>query len=293
MMADASTQSPAKPGTACLGCRQRKLKCTREHEGCSNCLKSDLPCIYPAPETGVKRKRGPYKKNKPLRERHLDDLVKYLEPTASQDQIHSNVGALEATPDSLRHARFLDSNSSARGPAARADRKPSNSEDLVKDALIALTTTNFIDREAIKETGSADTVVPTNDLSGLGIHPPIRQIFEYWHLFVSRVDPMTKIIHCPTFTKTLFSSIDNIQDVDKATETLMFSVYYAAVSSCTAREARQKFGESRDTLLQRYGRNVEAAMSDNHGVPNIELLQALVLYIVCMNYPTRCILTDW
>lgn len=299
-MADASSQ-PSKPGTACIGCRRRKLKCSREPHGCTNCLKSDLPCVYPAPETGVKRKRGPYKKDKAPRERHLEDLVRYLEPRAvlADERTTSRPIGFEATPTSQSSHAGSPFDTADGGPAAlralrldsRADRVASNAEELVKDALIALTSTSA-DREPVLDNTlslAQSATKPANEIGGRGQHPPTRRIFEFWHLFVSRVDPLIKIIHCPTFAKVLFASLDNLHALGGPTQALIFSIYYAAVSTCTAREARLRFHEARDVLLQRYGRAVEATLADNYGLPEIESLQAIVLYIVCILHIFRSV----
>ena len=295
-MSDVLPKHPAKPGTACLGCRRRKLKCSREPDGCSHCLKSDLPCVYPAPEsTGVKRKRGPYKKDKAPRERHLEDLVKYLEPKPSQDNGNDGHRSLRIRSAASEHVASADSPSTALGTEQNAfqsgridgagERKPGNSEDLVKDALIALTRTSAADRESITEVGGANSsgTKTSGDAGGIGMHPPVASIFMYWGLFTSRVDPLTKVIHCPTFAEKFLSCIDNLRKLGPATEALLFGIYYAAVSTCTAREARIKFGESREVLLQRYGRSIEAALADNYSMPVLESLQALVLYMVCLS----------
>lgn len=61
-----------------------------------NCARADLPCVYPAPDSGVKKKRGPYKKDKPARERHLEDLVKYLEPNLAISPGHKDDGKVHS-----------------------------------------------------------------------------------------------------------------------------------------------------------------------------------------------------
>lgn len=130
-----------KPGTSCLGCRRRKLKCLREPEGCHNCCKSGLQCVYPAPEVGVKRKRGPYKKDKTPRERHLEDLVKYLKPGASISG--HDTGSSDQSSPYEAHTPGLGRSTSAPSAAQAAD-----SETLVTDALIALTRSSVADRDA-------------------------------------------------------------------------------------------------------------------------------------------------
>lgn len=65
------------PAGACNSCRRRKLKCDKKLDGCANCAKGQIPCIYPSasPEQ-VKRKRGPYQKNKTQREKQLEHTVR-------------------------------------------------------------------------------------------------------------------------------------------------------------------------------------------------------------------------
>ena len=287
-MSSTSPKQPAKPGTACLGCRRRKLKCSREQEGCNNCTKAELPCVYPALETGVKRKRGPYKKDKPPRERHLEDLVKYLEPKVTQNEIGSGIGL--GIHDQEGHSPSTASATSHDGARAyrlgsTSERKASNSEDLVKDALIALTKSSVDNKESSAENGYPMTqpgpsTITSTATGDLGVHPPLRQIFEYWHLFTRRVDPLLKVIHCPTFEKTLLKAVDDLQTIGPATESLLFAIYYSAVGSCTNRECGKKFGESREVLLQRYARVIESTLADNYSMPVLESLQALVVYVV-------------
>ncbi|EMC93897.1 hypothetical protein BAUCODRAFT_124644 [Baudoinia panamericana UAMH 10762] len=280
MSATSSAPSP-KPGMACLGCRQRKLKCTREPRGCRNCTKSELPCIYPPPETGAKRKRGPYKKDKPARERHLEQIVKYLEPTN---------GTYSDLPTHLKVRRSTTGESNDAVSGENSDQEGAfeagaDTSELVKDALIALTTSSVHEMHfhVIESMAGNANGRPTQESSlavRTTVHPPARILMEYWHLFVERVDPLTKIIHCPTSMKQLIAAADRLQPLESAQETLLFSIYYIAVSTCTADEARRRFHESRTSLLQRYGRAVELSLTNTYGTPTLEILQALVLYMI-------------
>ncbi|KAF2208756.1 hypothetical protein CERZMDRAFT_21934, partial [Cercospora zeae-maydis SCOH1-5] len=222
-----------KPGTSCLGCRRRKLKCSREHEGCFNCIKSDLPCVYPTPDLGVKRKRGPYKKDKPPRQRHLEDLVKYLEPKSDEAQ------ASQPT-ESVSPGRASSSGTSGTPYASangRVPPPPADQQSLVKDALVALTRTAAKDEDLRKDDGGyglhASTAATATYYLSSHPHPSPARIFEYWHLFVTRVDPMVKIIHCPSFYAKIVDLINNPTSVPSSTNALIFSIYYAALSTCS------------------------------------------------------------
>ncbi|KAJ8604744.1 hypothetical protein MRB53_041693 [Persea americana] len=101
-----SSHNSKQPGTACLCCRRRKLKCSREATGCSSCRKSRSTCIYPTVDTSVKKKRGPYKKkDRPARQAHLDHVVQYLsDPIAHAEAARDR----ERSDRPLQHQKHLD-----------------------------------------------------------------------------------------------------------------------------------------------------------------------------------------
>ena len=115
------------------------------------------------------------------------------------------------------------------------------------------------------------------------LHPPSGQILEYWHIYAANVDPVTKIIHAPSFTWRLMSVKDNLQLLDSSMEALMFSIYFAAVTSTSAVEIQLRFSETKDTLLQRFKLAMEKALAKANFLSsrNIMTLQALVIYLVC------------
>jgi hypothetical protein len=158
-------------------------------------------------------------------------------------------------------------------------------EDLVKDALRVLTSSSVSateghEREVRPEPVVSSMTQPSGKNSMGALQPSSRQILELWHLFTIRVDPLTKLLHCPTFAPILFAVIDEPKHC--ARQTLAFSVYFAAISSCSATEAYRRFGKSKDTLLQRYSQVIEAAVAQSYDLPNMELMQALLLYLLCV-----------
>lgn len=67
------------PTSACASCHRRKLKCDRVAEGCYNCVKAQVACLYPPRERAPRRKRGPYFKDRTKREQELKQTLKTLE----------------------------------------------------------------------------------------------------------------------------------------------------------------------------------------------------------------------
>lgn len=282
-----------KPGTACLCCRRRKLKCTREPEGCTNCQKAELPCVYPAVETGIKRKRGPYrKKDRPAREAHLEHVVRYLSnpvtDPAQGDGYQVASWEQESQPGSTVRPSALSRPMAEAQPSQDDHGQSSKSEDLVKDALIALSGASVPghipeDLEAHRDcltTRKRDTAPcsPQRDRRN-ALNPSARLVLDYWQLFITRVHPLTKILHAPTFAPKLFALVDQPQP--GARQTLANAIYFAAITSCSAVELRRRFGESKDHLLRIFGQAIETAVAQNFGVPEMELMQALLLYAVC------------
>lgn len=283
MASTADPQPTAKPGTACLCCRRRKLKCSREPAGCANCVKADLPCVYTGPEAGVKRKRGPYrKKEKPAREEHLEHVVKYLsDPVAPASSSRRDEADRETSPGSSASGSASVSDATNVLDAGESTKA---SEDLVKDALAALTNTSMSERELRPEDRFGAVVNPLTGLSSPSVatftHPSARHAFELWHLFTSRVDPLTRIVDCLRFAPRLFAMLDG--SAPGSSETLACSVYYAAISSCSAKEARSRFGQGRRAMLGQYSRSIEAAVAQNYGMPDLDFMQALLLYLTCL-----------
>ena len=120
------------------------------------------------------------------------------------------------------------------------------------------------------------------------LHPPSSQILEYWHIYATNVDPITKIIHAPSFACSLMAVKDNLQLLDSSMEALMFSIYFAAATSTSSTEIQIRFSETKDTLLQRFKFAMEKALARANFLSsrNIMTLQALVIYLVrCSELP--------
>nr|POE87564.1 bikaverin cluster transcription factor bik5 [Quercus suber] len=259
----------SRPGAACVGCNKRKLRCSRDAAGCNNCHKTGLPCVYPALDPP--KKRGPYKKTKPARNGHLEELLHYLQPPAQ-----ASTGGIGVTPEQTS------------GLGIGVDRSEAT-ECLVKDALNALTSTFAINQDK-QDAGEDEPSEPfTNanirhirsDLTNRALHPATVHVFSLWHIFVSRVDPLTKIIHCPSIGMQLTVAVTNATGkICPRVEILMFAIYFCAVTALESYEARTQFDEDQQKLLSRYGLRFEAALANDCDEPSLETLQALILYIM-------------
>lgn len=52
-----------------------------------------------------------------------------------------------------------------------------------------------------------------------------------WQMFQENVDPILKVLHVPSMTKTIRHARNNMDSLTPSTEALMFAIYYSAVAS--------------------------------------------------------------
>jgi hypothetical protein len=116
----------------------------------------------------------------------------------------------------------------------------------------------------------------------LHLHPEPRHIFKLWQAFADKINPLSKIIHAPTLQQRICDVCWNLEGVAKPLEAVMFSIYALAVSSLKHADCVQVFGESKAVLLNRYRSAAALALVglEIHSTRNLEVLQALILYLV-------------
>lgn len=134
---------------------------------------------------------------------------------------------------------------------------------------------------------------PTN-FSVQQLHPSTPHIFLLWQIFLDNVNPMTKLIHQPTFQETLVHASSNLDNLPRGLEAMMFAIYSAAVFSIADDECEMKLGESRKVLLARYRHATRKALARARFMATSELvvLQAFTIYLLTMRevYDSR---TTW
>lgn len=101
---------------------------------------------------------------------------------------------------------------------------------------------------------------------------------------MANVDPMTKLLHAPSFGKKLMETKHCLYSLDKGFEALVFSIYFAVVTSMPAGEVEVRFGETKVKLLQRFEFAVKQALvrANFLGSHSFVTLQALTLYLVSL-----------
>ena len=118
----------------------------------------------------------------------------------------------------------------------------------------------------------------------LSLHPLPNQIPAYWETYKDRVDPLVKVLHIPSIQPTVLSAASHLSNLSKGFESLLFTIYYAAVTSLDPAQCQQKFGEEKPVLLARYRFGIEQALARANFLTTEEIvvLQAFVIFLICL-----------
>lgn len=123
------------------------------------------------------------------------------------------------------------------------------------------------------------------------LHPTASHMLMFFTLYVANCDPVFKVLHIPTLRNSVreaSSDIDKISE-DKSMEALLFTLYFAAVTTLTPRKCFDLFQEEKEVLLDRYRNAAEVAFANANLFTNADMttLQALVIFLVSKSQSTN------
>lgn len=115
-------------------------------------------------------------------------------------------------------------------------------------------------------------------------HPPAPLIHTYWRLFKDNVDPLIKIFHRPSTELAVAEAAKSLDHLSKPTETMMFAIYFAVITSLSDVECLNDLGIEKQTALETYRFGFEQAMAraDFLSTQELVVLQSFVLFLTCV-----------
>lgn len=115
-------------------------------------------------------------------------------------------------------------------------------------------------------------------------HPPAAQICNYWKIFKENVDPLIKIFHRPSTEKVVTAAAKSLDHLSKPMEAMMFSIYFAAITSLSEAESVRLLGIEKQVALETYRFGFEQAMAraDFLSTQELVVLQSFVLFLTCV-----------
>lgn len=84
---------------------------------------------------------------------------------------------------------------------------------------------------------SFDVQLPINNLHDF--HPPNQARTLLWNIFAQNVDPIVKILHLPSVKDNISTAYDSLDSLGKPIESLIFVVFFAAVTCMTPNDSRE------------------------------------------------------
>ncbi|KXJ96259.1 fungal-specific transcription factor domain-domain-containing protein [Microdochium bolleyi] len=150
--------------------------------------------------------------------------------------------------------------------------------------------TDFSDTEETPETHSYEhgdhhgfvLGYKSSDVDLSKLHPPQTQIPFIWQVYVDNVDPLIKVLHVPTMSKTIRALRNHMEDLSPGMEALLFSIYYAAVTSMEPSEVVSSLGAEKSTLTDQYRFACEQALAKADFLTTTEIVvaQAFAIFLV-------------
>ena len=112
--------------------------------------------------------------------------------------------------------------------------------------------------------------------------PTYSELLACWQIFTTNVDPVTKILHIPSFGRDFIETNGDCQSSDIHLRALVLSVCYAAVTSMMPSEVEILFSRGKAFKMQQMRRATEKALqeADVFASKSLAALQALTLYLV-------------
>jgi len=113
-------------------------------------------------------------------------------------------------------------------------------------------------------------------------HPPPVQIPYLWQKYCENIEPILKIMHVPTMAKLMKDVRDGTRTLSASEEALVFSIYFASITTLEEDDVKPTFGLPQGPLLQRYRFALEQALAKANFIknPDMIVLTALILFLI-------------
>ena len=124
----------------------------------------------------------------------------------------------------------------------------------------------------------------STSLSLRNFHPIPEQIPIYWGIFKTNVDPVIKLLHIPHYENLVSQASLDLDRVSKPIEVLMFTIYFAAITTLSTDDCILQLGLEKQAALRKYRFAVEQALARAGFLNTQELvvLQAVLLFLTCV-----------
>ena len=114
------------------------------------------------------------------------------------------------------------------------------------------------------------------------LYPPLDQFQTYWKIYLENVDPLIRLLHRGVTDKLMKCTMENIDNLNKGTEALMFAIFFAVITSLSPEDCQTLLSIDKDIGLRRFRFACEQALAKAGFLETQEMmvLQAFTLFLV-------------
>ena len=84
------------------------------------------------------------------------------------------------------------------------------------------------------------------------LHLPLHILQTLFDIYRDRVDSLMKLLHLPTFWSALMNALKSPHDMSKSLAAIIFSFYFATITSLEDDECYSLLGEQKPVMTARY-----------------------------------------
>ncbi|KAG5660910.1 hypothetical protein KAF25_002553, partial [Fusarium avenaceum] len=278
-----AAQGEAQSAVVCLSCQRRKIKCDRQYP-CSNCIKANTVCT-PKPLPPPRKKRGP---NPGLLAKlvHCEKLLEecanrgperfHLDPSSQTSApvriVHSS-GSAQPTGKLVFEDGVVNFTQSPQWAALKEELRAMREIVELHSPSLNLFTNGLGSTEAGSYLGNDNNWQPSG-----------RQGFRLWQVFLSRVHPVTKIIHAPSIQPYAAQAAYGFSGIPQNMKCLLFSIYNVAMFSLTDRECIEIMNLPKKKISWFCAQALQKHLGSTDFLRRSDLttLQALVFYLLSL-----------
>ena len=281
---------------SCTACRQSKLKCDRK-QPCQRCQKRRIECVTAI----AKPRKPPSQSYSELRQRlrKLEGVAKNLSEHINGHQAHAGASEdlCELSPGSqqthsddtghlaIRSGRYRYVSSRLWGSMGD---EIAEMRDILDSSLLGDEESTSLDFERMVSTPSTSTGLLLNYTRTAvcveTLHPSPAVVGALWQIFKDNVDPLVKVLHCPSTEEILRKVSSAISSTSKSEQSLVFAIYLAAVNSIDGEQCRSVLQEPKEDLIRsfRFATEQSLAQAGLLTTSSLMTLQAFVLYLTSL-----------
>lgn len=115
-------------------------------------------------------------------------------------------------------------------------------------------------------------------------HPSMAQSQILWNIYQENVAPVLMIFHKPSLFRLIYKAASNTSYTNRASEAVIFAVYFAAVNSMSIRDCAEVMSHDHLSLREYYKFAAQQALARAafFQSSSLAVLQAAVLFLTCL-----------